>query len=72
MLYLRVDPSAIETREGPPIVLRVDGKDHYGYEAIIDGPARLVFKPEMGPTAGSRAFIETEGHVELIKYDENI
>jgi hypothetical protein len=49
----------------PPVTVRMGKEIHRGHEAEIDGPSRLVYRPDKPLSCGARVWIETTAFVRL-------
>lgn len=49
-------------------VCRVEqsGKVRYGMEVIIDGPSRMIYRPDKPRPCGAKLWIETQSPVEIV------
>ncbi len=47
----------------PPITVKVTGANIKCYEAVIEGPSKVVYSPDKPLSCGARVWIETEAYV---------
>ena len=50
----------------PPIIVRSGRNREYGTEVEIDGPSRIIYRPDAPLDCGARLWIETDGEVRVI------
>lgn len=51
----------------PPFSVKTYKSNEYGYEIQIDGPAKLVYRPNKPLPCGATVWIESNSKVEIIK-----
>lgn len=50
----------------PPITVKQGRTNRYAQEVIIEGPSRLVYRPDKPLSCGARLWLETWGDVTLV------
>lgn len=52
----------------PVITVKTGTKNRYGHEAVLDGPVRVVYRPEKPLKCGARVWIECLGPVKVVNH----
>lgn len=56
-----------KTGEREPVLTVKTYKDnHYAHELVIDGPCRIVYRPDKPLSCGAKVWIETDADVVLL------
>lgn len=58
-----------EDEREPVITVKTYKSNDYGHEVVIDGPCRVVYRPDKPLSCGARVWIVTEAEVEVITFD---
>jgi hypothetical protein len=51
----------------PVVSVKRGRSNNYAHEVEIDGPSRVIYRPEKPLACGARCWVETEGDVRIIK-----
>ena len=54
----------------PVLTVKTYKSNDYGHEVIIDGPCRVIYRPDKPLSCGARVWIETEGKVHVVVFDD--
>ena len=55
----------------PVITAKTYKGNTLGYEAVVNGPCRVVYSPDKPLSCGAKVWIETDSEVTIIKEDIN-
>ena len=47
----------------PVITVKTSKNNYYAYEVIIDGPSKVIYRPDKPLSCGARVWIETDSEV---------
>jgi hypothetical protein len=61
-----IQQNAKHNRQEPVIRVEEGGKVKYCMEVIIDGPSRMVYRPEAPRPCGAKLWIETDAPLTLV------
>ena len=54
----------------PVLTVKTYKSNTYGHEVVIDGPCRVVYRPDKPLPCGARVWIETEAGVQIIDHSQ--
>ena len=54
----------------PVVTCKTYKSNDYGHEVVINGPARVIYRPEKPLSCGAHVWIETEAEVHVIRKEE--
>lgn len=55
----------------PVITVKTYKSNTYGHEAKIDGPCKIIYRPNKPLSCGAKVWIETKNNVEIVEKKEN-
>jgi len=58
-------------KQDPVITVKTYKSNDYGHEVVIDGPCKIVYRPNKPLSCGARVWITTNANVEIIQFDED-
>ena len=61
-----IQQNAKHNREEPGVRVEENGGVKYCMEVVIDGPSKMIYRPDKPRPCGAKLWIETDSDVELI------
>lgn len=62
----RIKSNAKTGERQPVLTVKTYNKNQYGHEAIINGPCKVVYRPDKPLSCGAKVWIETKATVDVV------
>lgn len=63
-----IKKNRITGEKKPVITVKTYKSNDYGHEVIVNGPCRIIYRPDQPLSCGAHVWLETEADVEIISH----